>query len=109
MDCLRLNTDTAGGDTHNAAPAAAGLRHICAGYGCVAHGGMGHTHPPRGDDHDGHVLVDQRQRAVLHLPGQHALAMDQRNLLDLHARRVQQSPLSSALNRPPATYLGAWR
>jgi hypothetical protein len=43
-------------------------------------------HAPCGDDHDGHVAVHQRQRAVLHLARQDALRVDQRHLLNLCMR-----------------------
>ena len=39
--------------------------------------------PLRRDEHDRHALVDQRDRAVLHLGGGHALGVDVADFLQL--------------------------
>ena len=44
-----------------------------------------------GDDHNGQVLVHQRQGAVLHLAGVDALRVDQRHLLHLSPVRTQRN------------------
>ena len=80
----------------------------------------------RAQDDDGHVLVDERDGAVLHLPGRIALGVDVRDLFELeralerdreagaaaqkqHVRRVHvASSRGAAARRPSASTSRIW-